>query len=861
MRITTDNRRKPGRLAALLMVTLLAAMVAIGYRVQTAEATGTASLSATTYTGNEGDPISIVVNKSGSHSGNVVFQLTFTGAPSGSNTAVPGGDYVDPGIVQLTFLPGESQDSYPLSTIEDFVNDGPKTLTVTLSLVSGDGALGAPTNAIITILDDDGAPTYSYQSSAVSFAEGAGAVTVTVIRSGSTSGTASVDCSVSGGSATGGGDDYSVTDGTANFANGAATATCGFTIDQDASNEGNETIALAFANPVSFGGGGVAPLTMTITITDDDGTGSLHFTSATYDTGESVGSASFGVTRTGGTTGALAATCGTTDLFSADPDVDYDSTPDVPTLNWSNGEGGTKYCVIDILEDSLVESPETFGLVITGDVSGQTTATVTIVDDDGTGTLQFSATTYTDAENGGAITVVVTRTGTSGTVTVDISTSSSGSTAGADVDYVADSGLLTFVNGDSSETWTIMPIDDAIVEGTEHFHVVLSNPSGGAVLGSPSTAQVNITDNESPLPSITDITPASGTILGGTVVTIYGVNFTGATSVTFGGYACTSLSVLTANTITCVTPAHVAGTVDVVVTTPAGSNSTTGTANDYTYTGGPTITSLSPDTGLANGTTVVTITGTGFTASGTTVRFDGIVAIHSFVDSEMLVAVAPAHSAGVVDVSVTTPGGTSPNTIADDFTYTGASVPVVTLLSPASGPIGTTVTIAGSGLTGATLVTFGGVAATFTVNSDAQITASVPSATPIGTVDVRVSTPSGTSANTAADNFNNTSSATTVTYTLFFRFTLIVWTGQNNIGALAALKGLENPDNPNTNNVLAFIGAIWRFDAATQTFKAYFPGSDGVPGANDFTTLQSGVGYFIALLNPGTVTWTTLGAQ
>ncbi|MBK6563050.1 IPT/TIG domain-containing protein [Candidatus Amarobacter glycogenicus] len=608
-------------------------------------------------------------------------------------------------------------------------------------------------------------------------------------------------------------------------------------------------------------GGSVGPAS-TVTIADNDGPGTVHFSSTTYTANETGGTASFAVTRINGSAGTRSATCSTVDLASATPGLDYTATPVTSSLNWADGDTSTQYCQVAILPDGVPEGLETFGLSLTGDVSSPTSATVTIIDDDGTGTLQFSATTYTGAESGGAITVVVTRTGgTSGTVTVDISTSSSGSTAGADVDYVADSGLLTFVNGDSSETWTIMPIDDAIVEGTEHFHVVLSNPSGGAVLGSPSTAQVNITDNESPLPSITDITPASGTILGGTVVTIYGVNFTGATSVTFGGYACTSLIVLTANTITCVTPAHVAGTVDVVVTTPAGSNSTTGTANDYTYTGGPTITSLSPDTGLANGTTVVTITGTGFTASGTVVRFDGIVAIHSFVDSEMLVAVAPAHSAGVVDVSVTTPGGTSPNTIADDFTYTGASVPVVTLLSPASGPIGTTVTIAGSGLTGATLVTFGGVAATFTVNSDAQITASVPSATPIGTVDVRVSTPSGTSANTAADNFNNTSSATTVTYTLFFRFTLIVWTGQNNIGALAALKGLENPDNPNTNNVLAFIGAIWRFDAATQTFKAYFPGSDGVPGANDFTTLQSGVGYFIALLNPGTVTWTTLGAQ
>ena len=133
----------------------------------------------------------------------------------------------------------------------------------------------------------------------------------------------------------------------------------------------------------------------------------------------------------------------------------------------------------------------------------------------------------------------------------------------------------------------------------------------------------------------------------------------------------------------------------------------------------------------------------------------------------------------------------------------------------------------------------------------------MPASTPAGTVDVRVTTPSGTSANTTNDNFNNTStSGTTLTYTLYFRFTLIVWTGQNNVSALAALRGLESPDNPATNNVLALVGAIWRFDASTQTFKGYFPGSDNVPGANDFTTLQSGVGYFVALRNAGTVSWT-----
>jgi hypothetical protein len=295
-----------------------------------------------------------------------------------------------------------------------------------------------------------------------------------------------------------------------------------------------------------------------------------------------------------------------------------------------------------------------------------------------------------------------------------------------------------------------------------------------------------------------------------------------------------------------------------VVTTPSGVSSTATTANDYTYTGGPTVTSINPISGPTSGNSIVTIIGTGFTSSGTTVRFGGTLAVHSFIDSQTLVAVSPAHSAGVADVIVTTPGGSSPNTIADDFTYTGVNVPIVTSLLPTSGGIGASVTITGSGFSGATSVTFGGVAATFTVNTDGQITATVPSTTPLGVVDVRVTTPQGTSANTTADNFTNTSSGQLITYTLYFRFTLIVWTGPNGISALAALRGQENPDNPATNNVSQLVGAIWRFDGATQSFKGYFPGSDGVPGANDFTTLTNGVGYFVALLNPGTVTWTTL---
>lgn len=71
-------------------------------------------------------------------------------------------------------------------------------------------------------------------------------------------------------------------------------------------------------------------------------------------------------------------------------------------------------------------------------------------------------------------------------------------------------------------------------------------------------------------PGITSISPSSGTDLGGTAVTITGMNLTGATAVTIGGTACTSVVVVDSAHITCVTPAHAFGTFDVVVTTPNG---------------------------------------------------------------------------------------------------------------------------------------------------------------------------------------------------------------------------------------------------------------------------------------------------
>jgi hypothetical protein len=170
-------------------------------------------------------------------------------------------------------------------------------------------------------------------------------------------------------------------------------------------------------------------------------------------------------------------------------------------------------------------------------------------------------------------------------------------------------------------------------------------------------------------PTIKSVVPDKGPLGGGQAVTIVGTNFTGATHVTFGTSAATSVVVVSSTKITAKTPAHVAGVVDVRVTTPVSSSATTA-ADHYTYVPAPTIASVSPTHGTHLGNTTVTIIGTHLTGA-TAVLFTTTPGTSVVVVSDTKITVkTPAHAVGVTNVRVTTAGGTSAIVAADRYTFT-----------------------------------------------------------------------------------------------------------------------------------------------------------------------------------------------
>jgi hypothetical protein len=195
----------------------------------------------------------------------------------------------------------------------------------------------------------------------------------------------------------------------------------------------------------------------------------------------------------------------------------------------------------------------------------------------------------------------------------------------------------------------------AVVSDTSLTATVPSSATSGTIAvtapGGTATSATAFTVTP-PAPTISSFAPTSGTV--GTNVTIAGANFTGTTSVTFGGTSA-AFTVVSDTALSATVPSGASSGL-IAVTTPGG---TATSANAFTVTPvvppAPTISSFTPTSGPAG--TKVTIVGTNF--SGTTnVTFGGTSASFTVVSSTSLTAIVP-NGAKTGSISVTTPGGTA----------------------------------------------------------------------------------------------------------------------------------------------------------------------------------------------------------
>jgi hypothetical protein len=234
-----------------------------------------------------------------------------------------------------------------------------------------------------------------------------------------------------------------------------------------------------------------------------------------------------------------------------------------------------------------------------------------------------------------------------------------------------------------------------------------------------------------PIPTISSITPTSGRV--GTTVDIHGSDFTAVTWMDFNNDPDRQYTIDSDTEIHATVPCG-AWPGPIVLGTADGN----GHISSATFTvtaQAPSISSFTPTSGPVG--TTVDIHGSNL--CGAIPKFNGTQANSwtlGLSDSEVQAWVPDGATTG--PISVTTPGGTA--TSSGSFTF--IPPPSISSFTPGSGPVGTTVMITGTNLTGATSVKFNGSAASFTVNSATSITATVPSGATTGAI--WVTTPGGT---------------------------------------------------------------------------------------------------------------------
>tara|TARA_R110002073_G_scaffold315027_1_gene487457 strand:- start:2284 stop:6231 length:3948 start_codon:yes stop_codon:yes gene_type:complete len=333
------------------------------------------------------------VNEDGS--GTLVYTFARTGATTDalavtytvSGTATSGSDFTAlSGTV--TIPAGQSSVTVSVNPIDDSVVEPDETiiLTITDTATYDVGAAGAATG---TITNDDTAPVTPVVTVAVNPAavneDGSGTLVYTFSRTGATTAALTVNYSVSGTATPG--SDFTALSGSVTIPAGQSSATINVNPTDDTTVEPDETIILTVIDTASYDVGAAAAATGTITNDDQVvvNPGTISLSPATISVSEGGSVATFTITRTGGSDGAVSVVFATSN-GTAIAGADY--TGKTQTVSFADGDSATQTITVSIIDDTVDEPNETFNVTLAGAtggaVLGAKASVVTILDNDPT---------------------------------------------------------------------------------------------------------------------------------------------------------------------------------------------------------------------------------------------------------------------------------------------------------------------------------------------------------------------------------------------------------------------------------------------------------------------------------------------
>jgi PKD repeat protein len=410
-------------------------------------------------------------------------------------TAIAGQDYA-PESGELRFAAGVTAQRIEIPITNDQLDELAETVELRLSEASG-AVVGAPATAVITIQDDDPAPTITFEQAALSIDENASVAEIRVRLSAPSGQTISLPYAATDGTANSEAD-YRATNGTLTFAPGTIIQTFTVQIKDDDRDEADETVALSLGEPVN------AELDIaraTLTIRDNDLPPVVGFAANRFSVAEDAGSASIEVVLSQASGLPVSVTYATSDQSATGGD-DYTSV--TGRLTFAPGETSQTFTV-PISIDQFDEAEETVALTLSNPenaTAGVFEATLVIANDDPLPAIQFAQDGYTVNESASAVVVTVTLNLASGEE-VAINYSIANGTANAGADYSAASGTLAFGWGQWTQTISIPITNDRSDEPDETFTLALSDPRN-AVLGPLARTTVTIRDDDEPVVSFAE---------------------------------------------------------------------------------------------------------------------------------------------------------------------------------------------------------------------------------------------------------------------------------------------------------------------------------------------------------------------